>query len=57
MKMAKGQESEASRKIFVARLALATTEDDLDQYFKKYGKVLGVRIVRDYQTHISKRFG
>ena len=55
--MAKGQESETSRKLFVAGLVEATTEVDLGQYFKKYGKVLDVFIVRDYQTKISKKFG
>ena len=30
---------------------------DLGEYFKKYGKVLNIIIVREYQTQISKRFG
>ena len=39
MKMIKRQESEASRKLFIAGLDVATMEGDLGEFFKKYGKV------------------
>ena len=57
MEMIKRQESEASRKLFVAGLDVASMEGDLGEYFKKFGKVSDVKIVRDHQTQISKRFG
>ena len=38
--MIKRQESEASRKLFIAGIDVATMEGDLGEYFKKYGKVL-----------------
>ena len=46
--MIKRQESEASRKLFVAGLNVASMEGDLGEYFKKFGKVLDVKIVRDH---------
>ena len=55
--MIKRQESEASRKLFVAGLNVASMEGDLGEYFKKFGKVSDVKKVRDHQTQISKRFG
>ena len=54
--MIKRQESEASRKLLVAGLDVTSMERDLGEYFKKFGKVLDVKIVRDHQTQISKRF-
>ena len=39
--MIKRQESEASRKLFVAGLNVASMEGDLGEYFKKFGKVNG----------------
>ena len=57
MKMIKRQESEASRKLLVAGLDVASMEGDLGEYFKKFGRVLDVIIFWDHQTQISKRFG
>ena len=44
------EESDASRKLLMAGLDVATMEDDVGEYFK-------TKTVRDHQTQISKRFG
>ena len=52
--MIKRQESEASRKLFVAGLDVATMEGDLGEYFKKYGKVLDHSIKHKYLKDLGK---
>ena len=54
--MIKRQESEASRKIYIAGTIEATIEGDLGEYFKKYGKLLNVIIVRDRHFIIKHKY-
>ena len=46
--MIKCEESEASRKLLVAGLDVTSMKRDLGEYFKKFGKVLDVKISRDH---------
>jgi RNA recognition motif-containing protein len=44
-------------KVFVGNLSRETTEEDLQEKFEPFGKILSVRIVRDMFSRESKGFG
>jgi RNA recognition motif-containing protein len=46
-----------SSKIFIGGLNYNTTEEDLRQELEKFGKVLSIRIVTDFDSGRSKGFG
>ena len=52
-----GGEGLRSRKVFVANLAAATTEEDLKEHFTRYGAVVDVHLVRDSKTKLPQRYG
>lgn len=46
-----------SKTLFVGGLPWSTKEEELKELFSAYGKVEGVRIIRDKRTGRSKGFG
>ncbi len=44
-------------KIYVGNLSYDTTEDGLRNYFTKYGNIVDIKLITDYQTGRSKGFG
>ncbi|XP_020153091.1 heterogeneous nuclear ribonucleoprotein 1 isoform X3 [Aegilops tauschii subsp. strangulata] len=46
-----------TKKIFVGGLPPILTEDDLKDFFEKYGAVVEHQIMRDHQTRRSRGFG
>lgn len=46
-----------NNKLFVAGLAFAATDDDLNTYFSRVGEVLSARVARDRETQRSRGFG
>lgn len=52
------QEMEAdAMKLFIGGISWGTNEDHLLKYFKKYGKVEEVIVMRDWATGRSRGFG
>jgi len=50
-------EEAANKQVYVGNLSYQVTEQDLKNYFNKYGTIDQVRIVRHYNTGRSKGFG
>ncbi|KAL7186780.1 hypothetical protein ACSBR2_028496 [Camellia fascicularis] len=46
-----------TKKIFVGGVPSAVTEDELKNFFSKYGKVVEHQIIRDHETNRSRGFG
>lgn len=46
-----------SKTLFVGGLAFTTTEKDLEKYFRKFGDIEKVNIVKDRKTKASKGYG
>ncbi|XP_050218918.1 uncharacterized protein LOC126669483 [Mercurialis annua] len=46
-----------TKKIFVGGIPSAVTEDELENFFSKYGKVVEHQIIRDHETNRSRGFG
>lgn len=53
--IANGQE--ANKQVYVGNLSYQVTEQDLKDYFGKFGNIAQVRIVRNYSSGRSKGFG
>lgn len=49
-------ERDSDRKLFIGGLSRKTTEDDLWDYFTKYGLIDSLKIIIDSKTQISKGF-
>lgn len=49
--------TDPTRTLFIGRLNKNSREPDLEQAFAEYGKVISVRVVRDFVTGHSKRYG
>jgi RNA recognition motif-containing protein len=47
----------ASKQVYVGNLPYQVTEQDLKDYFGKYGGIEAVRIVKNYSSGRSKGFG
>lgn len=45
-----------SNKIFVGGISYTISEKELEEVFSKFGEVINVRIVRDYETGKSRGF-
>ena len=45
-----------SKKLFVGNLDYSTTEEELNELFSSHGKVVSVKVVRDFETRKSKGF-
>jgi len=43
--------------IYVGNLSPDVTEEDLDKLFSEYGKVTSIKVIKDFQTNVSKGFG
>jgi RNA recognition motif-containing protein len=50
-------EAGANKQIYVGNLPYQVTEQDLKDYFGKYGVIENVRIVKNYSSGRSKGFG
>lgn len=48
---------EKSKKVFVGGLPLEATENDLHDYFKKFGEIKACRIIYKHESSISRGFG
>lgn len=48
---------EKSKKVFVGGLPLEATENDLYEYFKKFGEIKACRIIYKHESSISRGFG
>ncbi|CAN1242561.1 Heterogeneous nuclear ribonucleoprotein 27C, partial [Linum perenne] len=46
-----------TKKIFVGGIPSSVTEDDLQEFFSKYGRVVEHQIIRDHETNRSRGFG
>ncbi|KAH9804324.1 RNA-binding (RRM/RBD/RNP motifs) family protein [Citrus sinensis] len=46
-----------TKKIFVGGIPSSVSEDELKNFFSKYGKVLEHQIIRDHETNRSRGFG
>ncbi|KAJ9153970.1 hypothetical protein P3X46_027352 [Hevea brasiliensis] len=46
-----------TKKIFVGGIPSSVTEDELKNFFSKYGKVVEHQIIRDHETNRSRGFG
>ncbi|XP_044505217.1 heterogeneous nuclear ribonucleoprotein 1 [Mangifera indica] len=46
-----------TKKIFVGGIPSSVTEDELKNFFSKYGKILEHQIIRDHETNRSRGFG
>ncbi|KAJ4799266.1 RNA-binding (RRM/RBD/RNP motifs) family protein [Rhynchospora pubera] len=46
-----------TKKIFVGGIPPSLTEDELGQFFAKYGEVVDQEIIRDHETNRSRGFG
>lgn len=44
-------------RIYVGKLAYATTQDELQKLFEKHGKVLSAQLIVDRGSNMSKGFG
>lgn len=47
----------ATRNLFVKNLHYATTEEDLEKYFERFGTILSVIVARQHETKVSRGFG
>jgi heterogeneous nuclear ribonucleoprotein A1/A3 len=47
----------SSNKIFVGNLSYSASEDDLEEAFKTFGEITGVKIVRERASGRSRGFG
>lgn len=43
--------------IYVANISWDASEDDLEQFFNRYGNVTSVKIIKDRETNKSRGFG
>ncbi|GMH65620.1 hypothetical protein TrST_g8438 [Triparma strigata] len=50
-------DEDLSRRIFCGALSWLTTDDDLQEYFKAYGNVNSVLVMKDRETGQSRGFG
>ena len=52
-----GNEEEQSRKLFIGGISLDTTDDGMNKYFSKYGKITDCVVIKEKSSGRSKGFG
>ena len=55
--MARPQEEDMSKKIYVGNLPFSATEDEIRQLFSQYGRVTSVSLITDRDTGAPRGFG
>lgn len=46
-----------AQKVYVGNLPFSITEDELREYFSKYGEIVSLTLVKDRETGKSRGFG
>jgi len=51
------RKNDTETSVFVGNMPWITNDEDLMQHFKKAGKVVNIRVIRDPTTFVGKGFG